>query len=100
MWIEISCWMDLRRSLEVVFSGALRSGILSPRWVPYLGLPSSNCTCTPASSQRFLALLSITFFHLWFVAYDLVIHALVHYILNNNLGRPKSAFAAQAHGRL
>ena len=61
MWIETSCWMDLRRSLEVVFSGALRSGILSPRWVPYLGFPLSNCTCAPASSQRFLVLVNYFF---------------------------------------
>jgi len=32
MWIEISCWMDLRRSLESYFlsPGALRSCILYP----------------------------------------------------------------------
>ena len=66
-----------------------------PRWVSYLS-PTSNCTCTPASSQWFPALLSITFPHLRLFVCDPVIHTRSYILYTPNIKsgpRPKFVFA-------
>ena len=99
MWIEISCWMDLRRSL----------GSCSP---PPHRCPAFWCFIPPLGSlSRFasvclrpivhvhlpppsgFSLSSITFSHFRFVVCDPVIHTLIHYTLNTNLGRPRTVSA-------
>ena len=92
MWVEISCSMGLTRFLRSCFlsPSAPRAGILPlppPRWVPHL-VPLSNCTRTPASSQLFLALLSITLYRFLVIACDLFIRMFIHYTLNSLSDRP------------